>query len=144
MIGRYAGTGPAQLLLRNRLPDRVDDSGRVAVDLGYIPFQMLRPQPQAGTSSQLWVKSQDVDLGVVEQGMLIEVRRSDGEPSVIDDADLGAYVERIGPPAGMSTHGGGQQAPGGIIGVQQAAELTTGGICAAAGSGRQHQDHPEV
>jgi len=40
------------------------------------------------------VASHDVHLRVVEERVLVEVGRPDGQPGVVDDPDLGVNVQR--------------------------------------------------
>ena len=65
-----------------------------------VALEVLGPQPQAGVAGERRVAGDDVDLGVVEQRVLVEVGGADREPRVVDDADLGVHVERAGALAG--------------------------------------------
>jgi hypothetical protein len=55
---------------------------------------MLGPQAQPRVARKPLVAQHDVHLRVVEERVLVEVRRSDGEPTVVDDADLRVHVHR--------------------------------------------------
>ena len=58
-----------------------------------------------------WSQSCDVDLGVVEERVGVEVRRADRQPAVVDDADLGVDVEPVDRRAGHRVDRRGQEAP---------------------------------
>ena len=60
-------------------------------------LEVLLPQPQARVAGELGVARDDIDLGVVEQRVLVEVGGADREPGVVDDADLRVDVERSRP-----------------------------------------------
>ena len=81
------------LLLGDRPPQVVDDLRGVAVDVACL--EMLPPEPQARLPRDLLVERHDVHLGVVEHRPLVEVRRSDGQPAIVDDADLRVDVDEV-------------------------------------------------
>ena len=57
-------------------------------------LEVLLPELQPRGAGERRVAGHDVDLGVVEQRVLVEVGGADGEPGVVDDPDLGVDVER--------------------------------------------------
>src|SRR5207237_4919134 len=77
-----------ELLVGERPPELVDDLRRIALELLRRPLQVLRPQPDARRARELGVARRDVHLGVVEERVLVQVRRAEREPLVVDDPDL--------------------------------------------------------
>ena len=65
-----------QLLFGDRSPQLVDDRGRIVVDLLDGTVEVFGPQCESGLAGQHRVARGDVDLGVVEQGVFVEVGRS--------------------------------------------------------------------
>ena len=59
---------------------------------------MLGPEPQPGLACDGGIARHDVHLGVVEERVLVEVGRPNGQPGVVDDPDLGVNVQRAGEP----------------------------------------------
>src|SRR5436190_3107040 len=49
---------------------------------------MLRPEPETQVSRELGIMHDDVHLRVVEERVLVQVRRADGQPAIVDDPDL--------------------------------------------------------
>lgn len=82
------------LPLRGGPPHVVDDVGRFPVDVALLSLQVFGPQAQAGRPDHLLVVGHDVDLGVVEERVFVEVGRPDGHPFVVDDPDFGVDVDR--------------------------------------------------
>ena len=94
MRERTAVVTAPQLFLGEGPPDPVDDLVHVTRDIpGSTPRCSAR---DAAASSRASVGSwaDDVHLGVVEERVLVEVRGADGEPAVVDDADLRMHVHR--------------------------------------------------
>ena len=91
--------------------------------LGRVALEMLRPEPDPRGACEPLVAADDVHLGVVEQGVVVEVRRADGEPAVVDDADLRVHVDGLAePPArGRACR---PESGRSVVGVEQRAELT--------------------
>ena len=63
---RMARSSPLELLRRDRLPEGVDDLGRIAVDPVDGKLQMLRPEAKARLAGELRIVRDDVQLGVVD------------------------------------------------------------------------------
>ena len=55
---------------------------------------VLGPQAQPGLRGRACVAGHHVELGVVEQRVLVEVGRADRQPAVVDDADLRVHIDR--------------------------------------------------
>jgi hypothetical protein len=55
---------------------------------------MLLPQPQPDLSHERRVADDDIALRVVEERVLVEVRRADREPGIVDDRRLRVDVDR--------------------------------------------------
>ena len=79
-------------LVRERTPDLVDDAARIAFR-GLL--EVLLPEPQARGADERLVPQDDVQLGVVEERVLVEVRRADCHPGVVDDSDLRVHVHGV-------------------------------------------------
>ena len=67
----------SQLLAGDRPPELVDDGGRIAGDLRELALEVLGPQPQPRVARERRVAGDDVHLAVVEERVLVEVRRAD-------------------------------------------------------------------
>ena len=68
----------------------------------------------------------DIQLRVIEQRMLVQVRRADRHPGVIYDPNLGMNVDR---PVSVGTdgvEGAGEQPTGIAVGLHQRSQLPTG------------------
>ncbi len=74
--------------------------------------------------------------------MLVEVRRPDRQPAVVDDADLRVDVDRFGRPVPPRHQRATQQSPI-DIGVAEHRQLAARVVRARARVRRQHHDHPE-
>ena len=55
--------------------------------------------------------------------MGVEVRRSDGEPAVVDDPDLRVHVDDVAERAFAGIHGAGEEAVVAGVGVDQRSDL---------------------
>ena len=55
---------------------------------------MLGPEPQAHFARGRLVARHEIHLRVVEQRVLVEIRRPDRQPRVVYDADLCVHVQR--------------------------------------------------
>ena len=137
----------AGVLLGERPPHLVDDACRLAGDLAGRPLEVLRPQAEPGRARERLVLDDDVHLRVVEERVLVEVRRAEGEPAVVDDADLRVHVDR--PPGGAGlVQRGGDEAGGAVapaaLRVDEDAELPPGVVGAVVRVRRQQHDQPEV
>ena len=89
-------------------------------------------------------RSDDVHLGVVEERVLVEVRRADGHPGVVDDSDL--RVDVHGVPAGLKERAREKAllAAALLRRVDEHAELPARVVLAVVRIRRQHDDDPEV
>ena len=86
---------PFELLLADRLPQLVDRLHRIVRDLRLAEFEMS-DQRRSGFPREPRIVGDDVHLGVVEQRVLVQVRRAQREPVVVDDRDLRVDVDGIG------------------------------------------------
>ena len=75
------------------LVDQLDRIG--LLDLLGRELEVLRPKANARRAGDIRIVGHDVHLRVVEERMRVQVRRADGQPSVVDDADLRVHVHRI-------------------------------------------------
>ena len=142
---RLAGLAARLLRGGDRPPARVDELDGVALELHGRRLEVLRPQAEARRPRQLRVVGDHVDLGVVEERVVVQVGRADREPVVVDDAHLGVHVDRRRRGAGAArVERGGQQALAAAVGGGQHAELPLGVVFAAVRPGRQQQDQAKV
>src|SRR6476469_10298071 len=81
-----------ELLGGDRAPHVVDQRRRIAGGRVERDLQVLGPQPAPCGCGESWIVDDEVHLRVVEQRVLVEVRRPEGQPTVVDDADLGVDV----------------------------------------------------
>jgi hypothetical protein len=108
-------------------------------------LEVLRPQANAGRPRQVWIAGDEVHFGVVEQRVVVQVGRTDREPVVVDDADLGVHVHRRRGDAGAAcVDRAGQKVAAVAVGFGQHAELTLGVVFAAVGSRGQQRDQAKV
>jgi hypothetical protein len=94
-VGGRAGSTPRQLLRSGRPPDVVDQCRRITGDRVKGQLQVLGPQSASGGRRQHRVVDHEVHLRVVEERVLVEVRRAEGQPAVVDDSDLCVDVDRL-------------------------------------------------
>lgn len=92
LVGDAAG----ELLVGDRVPVLVDHGRGVASDCFDWELEVFGPEAEAGLACELGVVADDVHLGVVEEGVLVQVGGADREPLVVDDSDLGVHVDRVG------------------------------------------------
>src|ERR1700741_4094545 len=136
-----------ELLLGPRPPYVVDQRGRVARDLLDGALEMLRPQPQARRARHCLVPHDDVHLGVVEEGVLVEVRRPDREPAVVDDADLRMHVYRASAAPALIERAGEEArgvVPALVVGVDEDADLAAGVVAPVVRARGEDDDDAEV
>ena len=129
----------------DRFPDLVDRLGRVGRDVARRPLEVLRPEPQsrlARATSASW--RDDVQLGVVEERVLVEVRRAEGQPRVVDDRDLGVHVNRVEEVARACVQRAGEQAAVVVVCLDQLAEHATCVVAAGVRLRRQDEQEPEI
>ena len=93
MRQRLAAFAPFELLGGDRLPQLVDDDVRRPVDV--VASEVLAPEAQPRLPGKCSVAGHDVQLGVVEERVLVQVGRPDRQPRVVDDPDLGVHVDRL-------------------------------------------------
>src|SRR5205823_7700245 len=74
---RLSETAPLELLLRDRLPALLDELKRLAGDRSSRQLEMLGPQPLPRLAGDGLVAGDEVQLGVVEERVLVQVRRAD-------------------------------------------------------------------
>src|SRR5439155_822737 len=73
-------------IVGTRAPETVDDLRRGTFELLGRALEVLRPESQPRSASDARVLAHEVHLRVVEQRVVVEVRRADREPAVVDDA----------------------------------------------------------
>src|SRR5207248_1539495 len=77
------------------VPQVVDHTARIAAELRRRTLEMLRPETGPGGANERLVAKDDVHLGVVEERMLVQVGRADGQPGVVDDPNLRVHVHGL-------------------------------------------------
>src|SRR6059058_275736 len=82
MRQRLAAFAPFELLGGDRLPQLVDDDVRRPADV--VASEVLAPEAQPRLPGKCSVAGHDVQLGVVEERVLVQVRRPDRQPRVVD------------------------------------------------------------
>jgi len=129
-------------LLGKRVPELVDDAARVAAELLHRTLEVLRPEAQAGSADERLVPEDDVHLGVVEERVLVQIRRTDGQPAVVDDPDLRVHVH---PPARLAplAQRAGEESACAVVGRGEDAELAARVVGAVVRARRQHDDEAE-
>src|SRR5438874_10635393 len=75
-----AAAASFELLLADRLPEFVDCSDRVGGDLVGWQLEVFCPETLPRPESELRCVGDDVHLAVVEERVLVEVGRADGQP----------------------------------------------------------------
>ena len=85
----------------------------------------------------------DVHLGVVEERVLVQVRRPDREEAVVDDGDLRVHVHDPSA-APRLVQSGREEAPGAAVGVEQHAELSARVVHAVVRMRGENDDDAEV
>src|SRR5512132_4468381 len=78
------GFAARQLLRADRFPMVIDHLCRFAGDLLDRQLEVLGPEAKTGLSSEGAVVRNNVHLGVVQEGVLVEVGRAEREPGVVD------------------------------------------------------------
>src|SRR4051812_6552057 len=79
---RQARLPPLELLVADRHPELVEDVGRIAAQLLEGQLEVLGPETEARLACHLRIMADDVHLGVVEERVLVQVRRADRQPAV--------------------------------------------------------------
>ena len=74
--------------------------------------------------------------------MLVEVRRSDCQPAVVDDSDLRVYVDLVG--TSFLIQRAGEQPAGARVCVDEDGELTQRVVLSVVRIGRKQQEHAEL
>ena len=141
---RLARSSTGELFFADRFPEGFDDFDRIASDLLDRQFEVFCPQAQARLEGEGGIVADEVHLGVVEERVLVQVRRADREPGVVDDPDLRMDVNRVcvGRRAGID--GAGEDPAGVGVGFDQLAEHSARVVAAAAWLRRQQHDDAEV
>ena len=104
---------------RDRAPELVDNGARVAADLVDVAFEMGGPQSLSCVACERRVAGDDVDLGVVEEGVRVEVRGTERELAVVDDADLRVHIGALAGVARARPDGRGEEAPLVVVGFNE-------------------------
>src|SRR4029079_17907420 len=94
-VGPAVPLPPLEALLGERLPQLVEDTCGIAVDLLARALEVLLPEPEAHLARELRIADDDIALRVVEERVLVEIRRADREPGVVDDRRLRMDVHRV-------------------------------------------------
>jgi len=141
---RFAALDPVQLLRRDRPPEPVDYFGRAPRHGLLVPLEMLPPQPQARRARQVGVVGDDVHLRVVHERVRVQVRGADGEPAVVDDADLRMHIDDVAQRAFTGVDGAGEEAVVAVVRVDERRDLPPGDVGPVVRPGRQQHDDPEV
>jgi hypothetical protein len=134
-VGPAVASAPLEPLGRERLPELVEHTGRVAVDLLARPLEVLLPEPQPNLARERRIADDDVRLGVVEERVLVQVRRADRQPLVVDDGRLGMDVDGLAARAGLVERAGeeaGRVVARLLVGVDQEPDLAAAVVGAAA------------
>ena len=108
-----------------------------------VELEMLRPESQSGRHHDVLVVADDVHLGVVEQGVLVQVRRADREPAVVDDSDLRMDVDGIGEAAVACVERAREQAATSVVGVDQLSECAASVVSPGVRFHGQDENDPE-
>ena len=90
------------------------------------------------------IERDDVHLGVVEHRALVEVRRADREPPVVDDADLRVDVDEVAERPRPCVERAGEEALVAVVRVDQRRDRAARDVGAVVRARRQHRDDPEV
>ena len=146
-VGPAVASPPLEPLLCERLPQLVEHARRVAVDLLTWPLEVLLPQPEPHLARERGVTHYDVALGVVEERVLVEVRRADRGPGVVDDRRLGMDVDRVAARPRLVERAGEEPrrvAPRLLVGVDQHPDLAAAVVTAVVRLRREHRDHAKV
>src|SRR4029079_12790423 len=124
----------------------VEHARGVAVDLPARPLEVLLPEPEPGLSHQYRVANDDIALRVVEERVLVEVRRANRKPGVVADRRLRVDVDRVAAGTGLEERA--TEEAGGVVallvGVDQDADLPATVVGAVVRLGGEQRDDPEV
>ena len=144
-MGRPIAT-PASLglLMRDRLPEPVNDLHRIALEVANRTLQVLAPEPSPYPGNGRAVGDGQVHLGVVEERVFVEVGRADSEPAVVDDAHLCVHIHRGVPILAARVDGAGEQPAGAVVGLHQRPELAPRVVAAAVRLRRQHYEKAKI
>ena len=139
---RLARLPPLRLLVGDGPPVLVYDALRLAVDALARELEVLRPETQPCLTHETLIARDDIDLGVVEQGVVVEVCRAHGEPAIVDQTDLGVHVDGPGESSFVGVQGGGQETSVAIL-VEQRAQLAARVVATVVRPRRQQKNEPE-
>src|SRR6185437_12257357 len=144
MCQRRAMLLTCALLSADRPPEGVDDLGWVTADRVDRTLEVLRPKTQANLFHDTWILSYEVQLCVVEERMLVEIRGAQGEPTIVDDRELRVDVDRRTPVAGPSVERARQQSFCTRVRSNQLGQNTTRVVGTGVGSRGENHEHAEV
>ena len=106
---------------------------------------MLGPQTQPGLAHELRVAADDVELGVVEERVLVQVRRAEGQPLVVDEADLCVDVDGLGGLVVAALVERAREQPSrSVVGLGEHPELAARVVGPALRPGREQDHETEV
>ena len=105
---------------------------------------MLRPEAQPRLARQRPIVHDDVHLRVVEERVLVQVRRADGQPAIVDDRDLRVDVDRVAQLPGSGVHRAREKARVAVVGVDERCYLAARDVRAVVRVDGEERDDAEV
>src|SRR3989442_7928717 len=142
---RLAAIPAIELLFGDREPAFGDELARLAPPHVFDrELEVLGPQPLPRRSRKLGLAADEVELAVVEQGVLVQVGGADRQPAIIDDPDLRVDVDQLPALAAPSVERTREESAGASIRVDEHADLSAAVVVAACGMRGQDGDDSEV
>ena len=86
---------------------------------------MLGPETEPRVTCEGLVVYDDIDLGVVEERVFVEIGGPDGQPAVVHDRDLRVHVDRIAQLARACIDGAGEEPRIVVVGLNERGDLAT-------------------
>jgi hypothetical protein len=114
----------AQLLGGDRPPEFIDEGRRTTAEPRLVVLEVLGPEADSGLAHKPFVVNDDVLFGVLQQRVRVEVRRADGQPAIIDDADLCMNVDDVAQLPFPGVDGAREEAIVAVIRFDQCRHLT--------------------
>ena len=144
MCRRQARLPTRVLLFGDRLPEPVDDVYRVARKIPLGSLQVFCPQPLPRGPGELTIAGHDVHFAVVEERVLVEVRRAERQPAIVDDPDLRVDVHRARPELVEGAQRTCQEAAGAVVRFDEVCQLATRVVASVVRICGQEQYEPEL
>ena len=142
---RLAPISAIELLLGDRVPPLVDELCRLSsTHLFDRELEVLGPQPLPCRAGELRLATDEIDLGVVEERVLVQIRRADRQPAVVDDPDLRVDVDRLPVSTVARVERAGQEPPGAGVRIGEHADLAAAVVVAVVGTRRQDGDDAKI